>query len=102
MFLPGRIGKPGNGVCSDFYPVVCGSFFGYFLLGHLSFLGLLSFCPRAWDGPQLVLPCGIQGLAVGLAVHSQEVLLREMWDRRVLRAWGRALLESFPAPGAVV
>ena len=55
-------------------------FFGYFLLGHLSFFGLLSFCPKAWDGPQLVLPCGIQGLAVDLAVHSQELPPSEMWD----------------------
>ena len=37
-----------------------------------------------------------------LALHSQELLPCEMWDWQVLLAWGQALLEAFPAAGAVL
>lgn len=69
-------------------------FFGY-IFGHLSFLGRLSFCPKAWDGLLLVPSCGSQGLAVVLAGHIQELLPREMWDWQVLLFWGQALPEPF-------
>ena len=59
------------------------------MFGHLSFLGLLSSCLRAWDGPQLGLACGIQRLAVDFAVHSQELLPRETWDWPLRLAGGR-------------